>query len=45
MEFENRVALVTGGTGALGRDVTLDLLAGGGTTVGIKCRLDPRRRR
>jgi NAD(P)-dependent dehydrogenase (short-subunit alcohol dehydrogenase family) len=29
MEFENRVALVTGGTGALGRDVTLDLLAGG----------------
>lgn len=29
MEFENRVALVTGGTGALGRDVALDLLACG----------------
>jgi NAD(P)-dependent dehydrogenase (short-subunit alcohol dehydrogenase family) len=29
MEFENRVALVTGGTGALGSAVTLDLLAAG----------------
>jgi NAD(P)-dependent dehydrogenase (short-subunit alcohol dehydrogenase family) len=29
MEFENRVALVTGGTGALGSAVTLDLLASG----------------
>ncbi len=29
MTFENRVAVVTGGTGALGRDVALDLLAGG----------------
>ena len=29
MEFENRVALVTGGTGALGSAVALDLLAAG----------------
>lgn len=29
MEFENRVAMVTGGTGALGKAVTLDLLASG----------------
>lgn len=29
MEFENRVAIVTGGTGALGRAVVMDLLAGG----------------
>lgn len=29
MEFENRVALVTGGTGALGSAVTLDLLSNG----------------
>ena len=29
MDFENRVALVTGGTGALGSAVTLDLLASG----------------
>ncbi|MFB3923054.1 MAG: SDR family NAD(P)-dependent oxidoreductase [Terriglobia bacterium] len=29
MDFENRVALVTGGTGALGRAVTRDLLAHG----------------
>jgi NAD(P)-dependent dehydrogenase (short-subunit alcohol dehydrogenase family) len=29
VEFENRVALVTGGTGALGSAVTLDLLASG----------------
>ncbi len=29
MEFENRVAVVTGGTGALGEAVVADLLAGG----------------
>jgi NAD(P)-dependent dehydrogenase (short-subunit alcohol dehydrogenase family) len=29
MEFKNRTALVTGGTGALGSSVTLDLLAAG----------------
>ena len=29
MALENRIAVVTGGTGALGRDVTLNLLAGG----------------
>jgi NAD(P)-dependent dehydrogenase (short-subunit alcohol dehydrogenase family) len=29
MDFENRVAIVTGGTGALGSAVTLDLLANG----------------
>ncbi len=29
MTFENRVAIVTGGTGALGRGITLDLLASG----------------
>ncbi len=29
MDFDNRVALVTGGTGALGSAVTLDLLKGG----------------
>ena len=29
MTLENRVAVVTGGTGALGRDVTLNLRAGG----------------
>lgn len=29
MDFENRIALVTGGTGALGSAVTLDLLASG----------------
>jgi NAD(P)-dependent dehydrogenase (short-subunit alcohol dehydrogenase family) len=29
MEFEGRVAIVTGGSGALGSAVTLDLLAGG----------------
>lgn len=29
MEFENRIALVTGGTGALGTAVALDLLASG----------------
>jgi len=33
MEFEQRVALVTGGTGALGSSVTLDLLRSGARVV------------
>jgi NAD(P)-dependent dehydrogenase (short-subunit alcohol dehydrogenase family) len=33
MDFKNRTALVTGGTGALGGAVTLDLLAGGARVV------------
>ena len=33
MDFEKRVAIVTGGTGALGRAVALDLLAAGAWTV------------
>jgi NAD(P)-dependent dehydrogenase (short-subunit alcohol dehydrogenase family) len=33
MDFENRVAIVTGGTGALGSSVALDLLASGACTA------------
>lgn len=33
MDFENRVAIVTGGTGALGSAVALDLLASGACTA------------
>ena len=33
MEFEHRVAIVTGGTGALGSSVALDLLRSGARVV------------
>lgn len=39
MNFMNRVAVVTGGTGALGRAITLDLL-GAGATVAVPYRED-----